>query len=85
MRSDTFVGCVGSQLLERFLHLQRGAHPALGVVLVRGRDAEARDERVADDLVELAAEGAHVGDQALERAVDQVLHLLRIGGLRRAS
>ena len=73
---------VGGELLEGFLHLQRGAHAALGVVFVGDRDAEARDERVADDLVELAAEGAHVGDEAFERAIDQVLHLLGVGRLR---
>ena len=73
---------VGRELLERFLHLQRGAHAAFGVVLVRDRDAEDRDDRVADDLVELAAERAHVGDEALEGAIDEVLHVLGVGRLR---
>ena len=82
MRKRDLRRLVGRELLERLLHLQRGAHTALGVVLVRDRHAEARDERVADDLVELAAERAHVGDEPLERAVDEVLHVLGIGGLR---
>ena len=73
---------IGRELFERLLHLQRGAHPTLRVVFVRDRDTEARDDCVADDLVELTAERAHVGDEPLERTVDEVLHLLGIGRLR---
>ena len=49
---------------ERALHLQRGPHGALGVVLVGDRRAEQRDDRVADDLVDPAAEGGDVGRRA---------------------
>ena len=55
-----------AHLGEPFLHAQRGAHRALGVVLVRDRRAEERDERVADDLVDLAAERGDLGREALE-------------------
>ena len=47
---------LGGVLGERLLHAQRGAHRPLGVVLVRGRRAEERDDRVADDLVDPSAE-----------------------------
>ena len=52
---------LGVEPLEGPLHLERGAHRALGVVLVGDGRAEQRDERVADDLVDLAAVGLHVG------------------------
>ena len=73
---------VRGEIFERVLHLQRRAHAALGVVFVRERHTEDRDDRVTDDLVELSAERAHVGDEALERAIHEVLHVLGIGGLR---
>ena len=66
---------------ERLLHPQRGAHGPLGVVLVGDRRAEQGDDGVADDLVDLPAEGVDVGDEPLEAAVDEVLHLLGIAGL----
>ena len=68
-----------AQARERPLHLQRGAHGALGVVLVRDRSAEERDDGVADDLVDLAAERGDVGDETLEALVDEVLHRLGVG------
>ena len=43
-----------------------GADRALGVVLVRDGRAEERDERVADDLVDLAAERRDLGGEPLE-------------------
>ena len=38
-------------------HHQRGPHRPLGIVLVRGRDAEHRHHRVADELLDRAAVG----------------------------
>ncbi len=43
--------------------------------------AEEGDDGVTDDLVDHAAEGHHVGDQALEAAVHQVLDRLRVAAL----
>ena len=45
---------------------RRRANGTLGVVLVRDRRTEQREDRVADDLVDLAAVGRDVGDEALE-------------------
>ena len=67
------------------LHGECGTHGALGIVLVRDRRTEQREDRVADDLVDLAAVGGDVGDESLERVVDDVLHLLGIAGLRQAG
>ena len=66
---------------QRLLHAQRGAHGALGVVLVGGGRAEEGDDGVADDLVHPPAEGVDVGHQPLEAPVDEVLHLLRVARL----
>ena len=65
-------------LCDRLLHPQRGAHGPLGVVLVGDRGTEQGDDRVADDLVDLAAERGDVGHEALEAVVDQVLDLLGV-------
>ena len=46
------VGEPAVQLRQHRLHLERGAHRALGVVLVRARDAEHREHRVAHELLE---------------------------------
>ena len=40
---------------------ERGAHGALGIVLVRDRRAEERDDRVADELLHRAAEALELG------------------------
>ena len=40
---------------------ERGANGALGVVLVRDRRAEERDDRVADELLDRAAEALELG------------------------
>ena len=66
---------------QRRLHLERGAHGPLGVVLVGDRGAEQGDDRVADDLVDLAAEGVDVGRQPREAAVDEVLDVLGVAPL----
>ena len=74
-----------AHLREPFLHPQRRAHRSLGVVLVRDGRTEERDQRVADDLVDLPAEGRDLGGEPLEATVDEVLDVLGIRGLRQAS
>ena len=49
----------GVQFLEPLEHLERGAHGALRVVLVRDRRAEHRQRRVADVLLDRAAPRIH--------------------------
>ncbi len=66
---------------ERLLHLQRGSHRPLGVVLMRDRGTKQGDDRVPHDLVDLAAERLDVGDQPFEASVDEVLHVFGIRGL----
>ncbi len=45
------------------------------------RRAEESHDGVADDLVDLTAEGRDVSDQALEAAVEEVLDVLRVRSL----
>ena len=66
---------------EGALHLERRPHGPLGVVLVGDGRAEQGHDGVADDLVDLTAEGGHVGDEPLEAPVDEVLHVLGVGRL----
>src|SRR5262249_19468309 len=66
---------------ENTLDHQRGAHGALGVVFVRLRCAEDRHDLVADDLVDSAAVPLDDIGDALERAVDDALHLFGIAHL----
>ena len=66
------------EVSQRCLHAQRGAHGAFGVVLVRDRRAEQREDAVAEDLVDPAAERRDVVDEQLEARVDQPLDGLRI-------
>ena len=63
------------------LHGQAGTHAPLGVVLVRHRRAEQRQDAVAQDLVDPAAVQVDVGHQPLEAPVDEPLHLLGIAPL----
>ena len=73
---------VGRERGERLVHAQRGPHRPLGVVLVGDRGAEQRDDLVADDLVEVAAEVDDVDDEGVEAGVDESLHVLRVAGRR---
>ena len=75
---------LGPHLHEVLLHAQRSPHRALGVVLVRDRCAEQRHQRIADHLVDLSAERGDVVRQPREAPIDEVLHLLRVGGLGEA-
>ena len=61
------------------MHLERGPHGPFGVVLVGDRRPEERDDLVADDLVEAAAEGRDIGDEPLETVVDEAFDLLGVG------
>ena len=70
---------------EGVVHLERGPNGPFGVVFVGDRRAEERHDLVADDLVEPAAEGGDVGDEALETVVDEALDLLGIGARPRSS
>ena len=72
------VAAGGGEQRQRLLHPQRRPHGPLGVVLVGDRGAEQRDDGVAEQLVDLAAEGLDVGHEPLEAAVDQALDPLRV-------
>src|SRR5438445_780110 len=54
------------------------SRPTSGVRVRRGRRPEQGHDRVAEDLVDLAAEGGDVGDQSLEAPVDEVLEVLGV-------
>ena len=67
---------------DRVEDRRRGAHRALGVVLVRHRGAEDRHHVVADVLVDAAAVAVDLLTEPLEAAVDQVLDRLGVHRLR---
>ncbi len=73
---------IGGERGERGVHAQGRPHRPLGVVLVRDRGTEQRDDLVADDLVEVAAEVDDVDDEGVEAGVDESLHVLRVAGRR---
>ena len=66
MRIRSSSAGLTAQLVEALLHAQPGADRALGIVLVGDRRAEDRDERVADDLVDLTAVGHDLGREPFE-------------------
>ena len=49
-------------------HVERGAQRAFRIVLMRDRRAEQRQQRIADELVDEAAEALHGRGQFLEQA-----------------
>ena len=57
---------------------ERGPNGALGVVLVRDRRAEERHDRVADELLDRAAEALELRAQALVVRAEQRLDVLGI-------
>ena len=57
---------------------ERRADRALGVVLVRGRSAEERHDRVADELLDGAAMSFELGANALVVGAQESLDVLRI-------
>src|SRR5262249_14207687 len=78
----------GVDVRHRILHSKRGAHRALGVVLVRHRRAEDRHHVVADVLVDGAAVALHLVAEATQAALYEALdrlgvHLLRHGRVAR--
>ena len=58
---------------------------ALGIVFVCCGRAKQHHDLVTDNLVDPTAVRGHVGHEALKRAIDQVLHLLRVDALRHAG
>ena len=70
-------------LLERELaDRERGANRTLGVVLVRGRRAEERHHRVADELLDGAAVALELGADALVVGTQERFDVLGIHRLR---
>ena len=57
---------------------ERGADRALGVVLVRGRRAEERHHRVADELLDRAAAALELGTQTRVVGLEDRAHVLRV-------
>jgi hypothetical protein len=70
--------------MESFADLVGGAQRTQCVVLMGDRDAEQRDEGVADDLLERAAVALENGARLLEVATDDGAHDLRIDRLPEA-
>ena len=71
----------GDETGERLLHPQGGAHGSVGVVLVGDRSPEEGDDRVAEDLVDTAAERLDLGHQGLEVRLDEAGDRLRVAVL----
>ena len=70
--------------VEGLVQLERGPDRPIGVVLVRDGGAEERQDRIAQHLVDRAAEGFDVDDQALEGGVDEPFQPFRVEMLREA-
>ena len=78
----------GVEVGERALDGERGAHGALGVVLLRLRIAEEGHQPVAELLQDMAAETGHRGRGLVEIGADQVAPVLGVqpcGEARRAD
>ena len=76
------------QLGDALPDRQRRAHGALGIVLVRLRRAEQREDGVAAELLERAAVGLELAADARVVRRDERLHVLRVellGARRRAD
>ena len=63
---------------DRVAHGERGAHGALGVVLVRRRRAEHRHHGVADELLDRAAEALEHRAQRLVVRRERAAHVLHV-------
>ena len=79
------IRLVGDELLEADVQPHRRPDRPVGVVLVRDRRAEQRDDRITQHLVDRAAERLDVDDEALECPIDHALQTLRIEVLRQAG
>ena len=60
------------------VHLQGCADCSVGIVLVRDRSTEHRQDAIAENLVDAATERVDVSLQRLERTVDHAFDLLGI-------
>ena len=69
------------QVLDRVEDLQRGAHGAIRIVLVRGRRAEDGHDRVADELLDRAAEVLDLLFHARVIRTERRAHILGIGAI----
>ena len=69
---------LGVERCDRVEDQQRSADGALGIVLVRDRDAEVRDDRVADVLLDRAAAALELGAEASVVELEQAEHVLRV-------
>ena len=79
---------LGAERLDRRDEVERGAHRALGVVLLRDRCAPHGHHRVADELLDGSAVALDQPAGALEVARQQVAHVLgvaRLGERREAD
>ena len=72
------------QARQRVADRERGAHRALGRVLVRDRRAEERHHAVARELVDDALEAVDLAEGELEVLVEEVAVLLGIEAARRS-
>ena len=66
---------------ERVANRERRADRALGIVLVRDRGAEDGHDRVADELLDRAAEALELGANACVVGLEQPPHVLRVHAL----
>ena len=71
-------GVPGVEVGERALDRERGAHGALGVVLLRLRIAEQGHQPVAELLQHMAAETRHRRRGLVEIGADQIAPVLRV-------
>ena len=78
--ADRILGVERARPSSRIV--ERGADRALGVVLVRDRHAEVRDDRVADVLLDRAAVALELGAEAAVVELEQREHVLRVELLR---
>ena len=74
----------GVEVGERALDGERGAHRALGVVLLRLRVAEEGHQPVAELLQNMAAETRHRGRGLVEIGADQVAPVFSVEPRRKA-
>ena len=86
-RDEGLAGVDGDPHLEAALgrggaDRERGAHGPLGVVLVRDGGAEERHHRVADELLDRAAERLELAAQPLVVGAEDRLDVLRVERLR---
>ena len=72
------IGLPAHVRAERSMHLDGGTRRTIRIVLMGHRRPEQREDSVAEDLVDPAAEPFDLVDEQLERTVDQPLQALGI-------